>query len=310
MGSKRNLYSYKVRRSSISFYLREGVSIYGGFSGSESTLGERDVRNNKTILSGNIGNQDDQTDNSYHVLVGANDSLVDGFVISDGYANGDVIYQQKGGGLLNYQGGKTGNFGEYVGFSTAIQNSTFENNYAREGGAVYNYSNSPQFSTVTFSNNSAIYGGAVVDRVGVDSKLENCTFENNKAEFMGGALYLDYGARPILEASTFNSNEAGSNGGAIYTVTRASQVENTDVVLNSAQFTSNKAGYRGGAVYNFDQSLMEISNSTFTKNTAEAGGAIATDYRAETTLTDCSFDPEGSEGNNDLTTDDTGMIHQ
>jgi hypothetical protein len=44
------------------------TSIYGGFDGSEFTLGERDPVNNVTILSGDVGLAEISSDNSYHVF--------------------------------------------------------------------------------------------------------------------------------------------------------------------------------------------------------------------------------------------------
>ena len=45
------------------FLLPPNVSVYGGFSGNETTRSQRDILANPTILSGDIGTQGDQTDN-------------------------------------------------------------------------------------------------------------------------------------------------------------------------------------------------------------------------------------------------------
>ncbi len=53
-----------------SFRLKEGVDLYGGFSGRETSLDQRNWVKNKTILSGDIGRRDYVEDNCYHVVWG------------------------------------------------------------------------------------------------------------------------------------------------------------------------------------------------------------------------------------------------
>src|SRR5512133_3741360 len=54
---------------SISFRLKNGVALYGGFAGNEDSLAQRDLAKNVTILSGDIGVTGEARDNSYHVIV-------------------------------------------------------------------------------------------------------------------------------------------------------------------------------------------------------------------------------------------------
>ena len=72
---------------SDSFALKDGVGIYGGFLGTETLLSQRDAEAHVTILSGEIGNPVDASDNSYHVVVsGGTDAtaVLDGFTITAG----------------------------------------------------------------------------------------------------------------------------------------------------------------------------------------------------------------------------------
>ncbi|NUQ26806.1 MAG: hypothetical protein HUU34_22920, partial [Saprospiraceae bacterium] len=74
---------------SISFVIPNGVSILGGFNGSEIEAIQRNWEVSPTTLSGDIGVQGDSLDNSYHVIriFGADSTtLIDGFVITHGYA--------------------------------------------------------------------------------------------------------------------------------------------------------------------------------------------------------------------------------
>src|SRR5690606_30359652 len=74
------------------FVLIPYVQVYGGFAGGEENLADRDWNTNKTILSGDIGDPGDDSDNSHHVVIGTGDAMdehtvLDGFTITGGYAN-------------------------------------------------------------------------------------------------------------------------------------------------------------------------------------------------------------------------------
>ena len=66
-----------------------------------------------TILSGDIGTVDDNSDNSYHVVTGSDTditALLDGFTITAGNAN--VVGEKgTGGGMVNAGGSPTVNRG-------------------------------------------------------------------------------------------------------------------------------------------------------------------------------------------------------
>jgi hypothetical protein len=85
------------------FLLPAGVSIYGGFQGGETTIEDRIYGAFPTIISGNIGNINLQTDNLYHVLTTqpGPQTLLDGLTIRDGMANGVMADQQTGAGIYN-----------------------------------------------------------------------------------------------------------------------------------------------------------------------------------------------------------------
>jgi hypothetical protein len=139
------------------FELTDGVALYGGFTGTETSLDERDWKTYITVLSGDL-EQDDLTDsmgvvtttsnitgsNSYHVVVSEylNDSAVlDGFTITAGKAYADSP-NDRGGGMYNYLSNPT------------LFNLTFSGNIANNGGGICNYwYSNPSLTNVTFSNN-------------------------------------------------------------------------------------------------------------------------------------------------------------
>jgi hypothetical protein len=74
----------------IAINLKAGVSIYGGFAGTETALAQRDFVANVTILSGDLAGNDGSsvfTDNSIHVLNGVSapaSAVIDGFTVTGG----------------------------------------------------------------------------------------------------------------------------------------------------------------------------------------------------------------------------------
>jgi len=73
------------------FFLPKGVSLWGGFSGIESTILQRNISINLTVLSGDIGISGAYHDNVYHVvsiLGGDYLTIIDGFSITLGNADG------------------------------------------------------------------------------------------------------------------------------------------------------------------------------------------------------------------------------
>ena len=67
-----------------SFALADGVRVYGGFAGSESVRDDRDWAARLSVLSGDLGGGL----HALHVVTGANDTRLDGFVVRDGRASG------------------------------------------------------------------------------------------------------------------------------------------------------------------------------------------------------------------------------
>src|SRR5690606_25990173 len=86
----KGIYRPTVFNRSISFEIGNGVSLYGGFSGIETSLDQRDWISNETVLSGDIGMLGDSTDNSYNIVYMEDvdtATVLDGFVVEKGNAS-------------------------------------------------------------------------------------------------------------------------------------------------------------------------------------------------------------------------------
>ncbi|MBI5260328.1 MAG: right-handed parallel beta-helix repeat-containing protein [Bradyrhizobium sp.] len=198
-----------------SFVLKEDVAVYGGFSGRETKLDQRDFRKNVTILSGSIG-KGDKTKNTRTIVMGADRAILDGFTISDAYGTdqprmhlvpADILKNDMvvGGGMRNFM------------TSPIVRNCVFKNNFSPKGGAVYNVhkagADQATFVNVDFIDNVAqVRGGAVSNDLGAMPRFINCRFIGNKSMDKGGGLYNDFAASPQLLNCQFIGNSAVSAG--------------------------------------------------------------------------------------------------
>ncbi len=180
----------------ITFKVPSGVKLYGGFSGQENSLSQRKWFAHPTKLSGKIGAEED-TDNSYTVVYLKNagaGTLLDGFVITGGRSDAwepAGSRNRAGGGIFNDGSGRGGSS------TVAIKNCVFLENYAEEGGAVFNHGQAGEavmeFDNCTFVGNLAGKGGGGIfsnNDLGLGKiGLKKCKFVKNVAAF-GGAVFI------------------------------------------------------------------------------------------------------------------------
>ena len=89
-------------RSAV-FSLVDGVALYGGFAGNETTLDARNWLTNVTTLSGDLGTLGVASDNAYTVVYcGENvETVVDGLSITGAASNESDGLADTGGGIHN-----------------------------------------------------------------------------------------------------------------------------------------------------------------------------------------------------------------
>jgi ELWxxDGT repeat protein len=215
----------------ISYVMKTGVAVYGGFAGTEGALSQRSITGNPTILSGDIGTIGTYTDDSYNVVTfNSAGGILDGFTIRDGYANGGTL--PYGGGVLvdGVSGGSISNcvflndYGEYGGAVMFYQgyeimtSCVFAGNQVTSGdwgNALFLYDWAPPevFSNLVFVNNTgaAADGGAVAMQSGGLVTFQNCTFANNTAVTAAGAIYNFSNTGVTLIDDIFWGNSAPSS---------------------------------------------------------------------------------------------------
>ena len=161
--------------------------------------------------------------------------------------------------------------------------TTFKNNSAQRGGAIYNGLATASINNAIFVNNKALFikneplvvegydekgnsiyyggnGGAIQNggygEYTAESFVSNSTFKGNQAEYApvsetysygGGAVMNFTGSSFISLNNKYIENSAGNAGGAIHN----RQGENTQLVLSGYNsFEANSANLGGGAIFN------------------------------------------------------------
>jgi predicted outer membrane repeat protein len=177
-----------------------------------------------------------------------------------------------------------------------IKNTTFINASAQYGAICAYMGNTGSESVLAienchFANNTGQYSGAIHAQACI-LNVTNSTFEQNKALY-GGAIYV-YKAGLIADNCTFTENQAinmagkKSMGGAILAAGK-----NAVAIITNSVFTKNTAQGTGGAVAinpnvdNVGSSL--IDNCTFEDNVALTGGAVYVSTDTNLTINDSRF---------------------
>ncbi|MBK3519109.1 InlB B-repeat-containing protein [Carboxylicivirga marina] len=238
-------YDAVLAARSVSFIMRNGVSIIGGFNGEDNPDDRTDYdygEDNATRLSGDIGVVDDVSDNAFHVVYGKdntdNTAVLSDVIVVDGYANG-VGRNSRGGGIQTRNGG-------------TYNNLTIVDNTANRGAGAYAYRggvfNNCLFWYNTareYNGDDAIGGGIYIHLDG--SRLENCFFNNNRSLDAGGAIGSSSGE--IVDCIMIN-NQCNTKGGAIYSFFDDDGGENTNGgIYKNCLIANNTAWVDGGGIF-------------------------------------------------------------
>ena len=219
-----------------SFKLVDGVSLYGGFAGTETTLDERDLSSHETILSGDIGVLGDSSDNVFSVIYcGSNqqqypviEAVLENLTIVEGNASSttppDSWKGYCGGGGIYVASGNT----------LTIRGCTISNNYGLHGGGIQND------------------GGTL--------EIKDSTFTHNKSSSGGAGLYNESGTATVINTTLSNNVTAGTGGGIRNTAT---------LVVTNSTIADNWA-YDGGGLSNGRYNSSDNSSATTLNNTIVA----------------------------------------
>jgi hypothetical protein len=275
---------------SISFYPKNGQTIYGGFDGTEATAGERDPSANVTILSGDLEQNDNSSleytdatrqDNSYHV-VRLNGQItnvtIDGFTISDGNANGLAEHTSNANSYSDKRGGAIYSDPNTTANEVEFKNCILENNTGEECAGFYGHGRWSGTGTVhnvsfigcTIRNNhqqkyeTMFYVSTPGWQMYARGTIANCLFYNNTSDergsCIGGFASTGNGGTSVgLQGLVIENNTFYNNTGVnvFYTFQGASVVITNNIVHGNTI---------SGAVTH-----TELSDAVFTYNIIQGG---------------------------------------
>ena len=171
-----------------------------------------------------------------------------------------------------------------AGSQLSVSNAVLQNNFAGQGGAIYNDGGTVTILGATLSSNQATAangsGGAIFSAAG-SVTLVNSSVTFNSANRAGGGIEVVDGSLSLLRTSLIRNDVSGNagtpspgNGGGIHVTGSA-----TTTVAYSVVF-GNTAASEGGGLWNQVGSTMTIRDSVISSNEAfgdsatEGGGGV------------------------------------
>jgi len=195
------------------------AKIYGGaILSKNSTINQCTFTKNQAKYGGAISSKNSTINNCKFTK---NQAIGSGGAIFSIYTWPNIINNCT---FKNNQAKLDGGAIDQTGDST-IDNCTFINNQAkRNGGAIYNYCNN-LINNCTFINNLAKKdGGAIYKSDYGIFEVNNCIFTTNQAR-NGGAIFS--AVNSTIEKCTFEKNKADQKGGGIYNQAELLQITNS-----------------------------------------------------------------------------------
>jgi len=235
--------SYTLGDREASFKMKNGVAIYGGFNGTETALNQADYNLNMTLLSGEITGP-----NTRHVVHNTaldSTAILDGFIITAGFANNGSVVQFSGGGMYNDNASPT------------IDNCTFVANQAINGAALYGTGGGGSFTNCEFKSNIGLSGSSIIYFNNTNTNFLNCKFTSNSTS-NDGAVFHQWNSGSINLINCY----AHGNGSA----TGFMSLNGASATITNCTFSNNNGSLNGGAFTASNFSSIDITNSILWNN--------------------------------------------
>ena len=294
-----------------------GIKLYGGFSGIESSLDERDPKAYVTIISGDIGEQDykyDNNDQLFRIFQTSDTVLIDGITIKEAHGVSTLSFLTPFEIAGNYDFSKAV-FGpqkfqmegdiemadpidgcntistDLTGKIALIQRGTCTLSdkamAAQMAGAI---------GVLIFNDVEGVMppiGGegpeVNIPVAGISKELgdtiiyyikqgQSVSLNAVSANGIGTSLYVSNGILSLNDCNFINNE--GEYGNSIYSYF-------SEITITNCVF-SNNISKISGAIYSHNSNLY-IANSLFGENIASYGSTIYSNFDSDITLSNCTF---------------------
>ncbi len=251
--------------------MKDGVGYYGGFQGNETVRADRNPDTYTTTLDGE--------DTAWHVVVGADSSIIDGFTITGGNANGGGP-DSDGGGIYcdsvsptianctianNSAADSSGGIG-CIYASPTIVNCRMENTSTDSGGGICVSWGSPTIANCTITGNTSSGGVGGIYCVNSNATIVNCEIAGNSATNKAGGVFC-YDCSPTITNCTIANNSAlSSDGGGILCSTSASPI------MTNCILWGNSSGTSGNEIYADTGTSLTLNYCDYGNDAGDVGG--------------------------------------
>jgi predicted outer membrane repeat protein len=271
----------------MTFHIRDGLSLIGGFNGTEPDAGGRPMKWRALLpVSGGRGSSGWLPDPSLTVLDGTASASYHVVTVGDMNQLGANVSLSD---LTITGGNATGSDGGEVNGQSSITSLTYAND---AGGGLYaRYGSTVTLNNITMTNNACdgsqgtirgalkeplLSGGGGIFAAdnGTVINVNWSQFTGNQSIIFGGGGAIDVVSNAALNVlqSSFSNNTSGRNGGAIRAKDAGDvNVDGCSFKGNSSYSYKTPADESGGAIGSIDGNLY-VSDSVFDSNFGQIGG--------------------------------------
>ncbi len=268
---------YISTEDSYAFAIFNGINVYGGFLGNETSLSQRPQFSTSNSQFSILDGED-----QYGVLInsGYNESPTrwDGFVIQHGASTYGAGCLLGGNTILSNCWIRSNNAsssggGIYLsGNNSRVENCVIDSNTASWGGGIYSSSYESDEDSISLVTNCIIQNNTATEVAGgvyVKCEIANCTIQNNSGRF-GGGMTVYNGEIAHVHHNVIRYNTAETSGGGAYAW--GGLFDNNLIYGNTTTYGG--AIYSDGRMTDYNYDGGTFYNNTLVSNTATYGGGV------------------------------------